>query len=188
MANTDSPFGLRPVMMLDGSPYNGHGFRCVFASGDGTATFIGDPVKLAGSSVDGYPTVAQAAAGDAIFGVVVAMEPDRTDLEQLHRLASTERQCVVAPAGDVIFEVQEDSVGGALTADQVGQNADIVVGSGDTTYGISAVELDSSGAAASSAQLKILGLSQREDNEIGDNAKWLVRVNESELADANAGV
>lgn len=188
MANADTPFGLRPVMMLDGSPWNGQGIRCVFASGDSTATFIGDPVKLAGSSVGGYPTVQQAAAGNPIFGVVVAFEPDRSDLTVQYRKASTERQAIVVPARDALFVVQEDSVGGALTADSVGQNADIVVGSGNTTFGISGVELDSSGAAAASAQLKILGLWQSEDNAIGTNAKWLVKVNESGLADANAGV
>lgn len=188
MANADTPFGLRPAMMLDGSPYNGQGIRCVFASGDSTATFIGDPVKLAGSSVGGYPTVQQAAAGDKIFGVVVSFEPDRTDLTAQYRKASTERQAVVVPALDVLFLVQEDSAGGALTADSVGQNADIVVGTGNTTYGISAVELDSSGAATATAQLRILQLWQSEDNAIGTNAKWLVRVNESALADSAAGV
>lgn len=181
MANSDTPFGLRPVMMLDGSPYNGHAIRCVLAAAEGTATFVGDAVEMAGSSVNGYPTVNQVAAGETIFGVIVAFEPDRTDLTSNYRPASTERECMVVPAIDVVFEIQEDSVGGALTADSVGLNADLVVGSGNTTFGISGMELDSSTAATTAAQVRILGLAQREDNEVGANAKWLVRVIESEL-------
>ena len=82
MANADAAFGLRPVGGLDGSPYNGATIQCVIPSGDSTATFIGDPVKLSGTGVtlaDGsgtYPTVIQATADAEIFGVVVSFEAD----------------------------------------------------------------------------------------------------------------
>jgi hypothetical protein len=178
----------RPAFMLDGSPYNGHAIRCVIPSSDGTATYVGDPVKLHGSSVGGYPTVIQAAAGNEIFGVVVGFDFNPADLTSMHRAASTERYCKVVPALDVIFEVQEDSVGGALTADSVGLNADIVVAAGISATGVSGVELDSSGAGTGAANLMILGLSQRPDNEIGTNAKWLVRINESQLRGDGTGV
>lgn len=182
MANVDRPSGLRPVKHLDGSPYNGAANLYFIPSTDSTAVFLGDAVKSAGSAdADGVATVAQAAAGDAVRGVVVGFQPDPDNLSSLYRAASTDRYVWVADAPDIVCEVQEDSVGGALAATEVGNNADIVVGTGSTTTGTSAMELDSSTAGTTAAQLRILGLVQREDNEIGTNAKLLVAFNEHEL-------
>lgn len=181
MANVDAPRGGRPVKHLDGSPYNGAFNRYYVPSTDATAIFIGDAVKTAGSAdADGVATVAQAAAGDSIRGWVVGVEPE-TDDSLSYRAASTARYVYVADAPDLIVEIQEDSDGGAVAVASVGLNADLVVGTGSTTTGTSAMELDSSTVTASSAQLRILGLSRRPDNATGTNAKWLVMVNEHEL-------
>ncbi|MCP4613026.1 MAG: hypothetical protein GY845_30400 [Planctomycetes bacterium] len=189
MANADKPMGAVPVGHLNGSPWNGK-FRMYYVpSTDSTAIFIGDFVKSAGSAdaTGKYPTVAQAAAGDAIRGVVIgfASQPqvafDVTDLGRAYRPASTAMYAAVVDDPDVIFEVQEDSDAGAIAATAIGNNADVVVGSGDTTTGLSAMELDSSDVATSTAQLRILGVVDREDNELGTNAKLLVLINEHEL-------
>lgn len=180
MANVDAPRGLRPVKHLDGSPYNGAANLYYVPSSDSTAIFLGDAVKSAGSAdADGVPSIAQAAAGDALLGVVVGIKPV-TDESLNYRAASTERYVFVADAPDLVFEVQEDSDGGALAAANVGNNADLVVGTGSTTTGTSAMEIDSSTAATTSAQLRLLQYVQREDNEIGANASWLVSINEHE--------
>ncbi len=183
MANADTPFGLRPVYNSNGSPYNGNAILCAIPASDGTATFVGDPVKLAGSadSTTGVPTVAQCAAADAIFGVIVGFEPDRTDLTKVHRAASTLRYCYVCVDKGVVYECQEDSVGNNLAVTEVGLATDIVVGSGSTVTGFSGVELDSSDTATAAGQLRILGLVRKPDNEIGANAKWLVVINEHNL-------
>lgn len=181
MANIDAPRGLRPVKHLDGSPYNGAVNRYYVPSSDGTAIYIGDAVKSAGSAdANGVASVAQAAAGDAIRGVVTGVEAV-TDESLIYRAASTERYVYVADAPDLVFEIQEDSDGGALAVTNVGNNADIVVGSGSTTTGLSGMELDSSTAGTGSAQLRILGYVQRENNEVGANAALLVVINEHEL-------
>lgn len=181
MANVDAPKGLRPVRHLNGSPFNGAANRYYVPASDGTAIFVGDPVKSGGSAdADGVASVAQAAAGDNIRGVVIGVEPV-TDESTFYRVASTERYVFVVDDPDVIFEVQEDGVGGALAAADIGLNADIVVGTGSTVTGSSAVELDSSDKKTGTAQLRILGLAQRADNEIGTNAKVEVLINEHEL-------
>ena len=181
MANVDRVNGLRPVKHLDGSPYNGAVNRYYVPDTDTVAIFVGDAVKSSSSAdANGVPGVAQAAAGDAIRGVVVGIEPV-TDESLIYRAASTERYLLVADAPDLVFEIQEDSVGGALAAGDVGENADIVVAAGSTAAGTSGMELDSSTAVTTTAQLRILGLAQRADNEIGVNAKWLVAINEHEL-------
>lgn len=187
MANVDSPFGLRPVMMLDGSPWNGQTIECQLRAADSTATFIGDLVVLDGTAGTAKcPTVAQADTGGNFFGVIVGFEYDPDDLTSIYRLASTQRKCKVVPALDVLFEAQEDGAGTPLALNDIGDGRDIVVGSGSTTTGFSGMEINSDGTA--NDDLMIMGLVDREDNEVGVNAKWLVRINVSALRGSGTGV
>jgi hypothetical protein len=182
MANADAPFGARPVRHMNGSPYNGATMRCFVPASDGTALFIGDAVKSAGSAdADGVPTAIRAAAGNTILGIVVSFEADSDNLSLKHREASTARYVNVCTSPDVIFEIQEDADGGALAATEIGNNADVIYTvSGSTTSGRSGMELDSSDASTSTAQLRILRLVPRADNEIGANGVYEVLINEHE--------
>lgn len=186
MANLDRPAGFKPVKHFSGSPWNGKANVYYLPSTDGTATFIGDAVKLAGSAdaTGMYPTVAQAAAGDkTIVGVIIGFglspeimgNPDNVNMK--YRLASTAMYCLVVDDPMVIFEIQEDSVGNNLAATEVGLNTNIVVGAGSTTTGKSGMELDSSDTATDGAgQLRILRAVNRPDNELGANCKWEVLI------------
>lgn len=196
MANSDTPFGMRPVAHLDGSPWNGKVTTYLSPSADGTATYVGDPVKSGGTAgaagvtvygydVEGMATIATAAAGDTLRGVVIGFSPLQSNLETLYRVASTNRLAYVVDSPDVVFEIQEDSVGNDVAITQVGNNFDIVYAAGNTTTGRSAVELDSSDATGTAtAQLRLLGLVKRPNNALGTNAKWLVMINEHELKSA----
>lgn len=192
MANTDRPNGLRPVMNQDGSPYNGATRMYLVDSGNGTALFVGDLVKFGGSAgaagtvingidVEGMATVVQSAAGNAHVGVVVGFLPDQDNLTRKHRAASTNRIALVADPS-CIFEVQEVSGGTAVAAGDVGANANVIVGSGNTTTGASAMELDNAALATTAGHdLMIIGLVRRPDNNYGEHAKWLVRINDSQF-------
>lgn len=199
MANVDRPNGLTPVKMISGAPWNGQVNMYLLPSSDGTATFIGDLVKLAGSAgsagtvvngydVEGMPTIAQSAAGDLHVGVVVGFLPNQDNLTQRHRAASTNRIALVADDPNTIFEIQEVSGGTALTAAEVGLNANVVVGTGNATTGLSAMELNNgSEATTADLDLKILGMSPRPDNAIGEHCKWLVQINTHSYS-SSAGV
>ena len=180
MANADNPSGARPIRHLTGAPYNGQSNRYCLPAADGTATYIHDLVKFGGTAdADGIPTIAQAAAGDALLvGAVVGLEVSPTDLTLMYRSASTLRYAMVSDSPDIIYEMQEDSVGGALAATDVGENCDIIVAAGSATSGVSAMELDSSTHATTTAQMRVIRLVQRADNAIGTNAKWEVLINE----------
>lgn len=182
MANVDAPKGLIPIKHLDGSPYNGMANLYYVPATDATALFVGDAVKSAGSAdANGIPTVTAAAAGDPMRGVVVGISPE-TDEGLNYKAASTAAYVLVADAPDLVFEVQEDSVGGAVAAASVGLNADLVVAAGSTLGGGSSrMELDSSSVTALTAGVRILRLRQTPNNAIGDNAKWEVMINEHEL-------
>lgn len=180
MANVDRVFGFRPIGHLNGSPWNGKVTKYAILAADGTATFVGDLVKLSGTAdADGVASVAQCAAGNTPVGPIVWMEPNPDNLSQNYRTASTLRYVYVADDPDLVMECQEDAVGGALAITNVGQNADIVVAAGSTTTGQSGMELDSSTAnTTSTLVLRILGFMQRPDNEVGvANAKMKVAFN-----------
>jgi hypothetical protein len=89
--------------------------------------------------------------------------------------------CLVVDDPDVIFEIQEDNVGNDIAATMVGLSTDIAVGAGDTATGKSGMELDSSDTATAAGQCKILGLSNKEDNALGTDAKWDVLIIEHEM-------
>jgi hypothetical protein len=178
MANRDAPSGCRVVGSKSGY-HEGQLTRMAILAADTTATFVGDIVKISGTAdADGVASIAQAAAGDTPIGIVVGFDPDGTNLELKHRQASTLRYAWVNTDPNVLFEIQEDSDAGALAITNVGQNADVVVGAGSTVSGLSAMELDSSTAATTSTLvLHIESLVPREDNAIGNQAKWLCSFN-----------
>lgn len=192
MANIDAAFGMRPVGHLDGSPWNGKVNMYLVPSTDVSAIYVGDPVKSGGTAgaagttvygldCEGIPTVAVAAAGDTLLGVVVGFLANQSDQTVLHRAASTNRIALVCDAPDVVFEIKEDSVGNNVAVTQVGNNFDIAYTAGNATTGRSAVELDSSDiTGTATAQLRLLGLSKRVNNALGADAIWLVAINEHE--------
>lgn len=192
MANSDTAFGLRPIMMADGSPYVAAVRAYAVPASDGTALMLGDPVKLAGGNqvIDGvtYGTVARAATGDVIAGVVVGVKPV-TQSSTIYREASVQRIVQIETGPNVIFEIQEVSGGTALTADAIGLNCDFVVAAGSTTTGQSGVELNNATEATTNTlDLKIIGLVNRADNEVGEHAKWLVQINRSQWSNQVAGI
>lgn len=196
MANTDAPFGLRPIKHKGGAPYTGAANPYYIPSTYATALFIGDPVIKTGTAntaevtepgagkfIPGsLPEINKAAAGDgnAITGVIVGFSPDPDNLSRSYNPASTERIAYVCDDPDVIFEIQAD---GAIAATQVGLNAVLIyTNAGSTTTGLSGVELDTSSdapAADASNQLTILRVVNRTDNEAGSaNTKVEVKINQ----------
>lgn len=192
MANADSPRGLAPKRYISGAPYNGATNRYYVPASDSTAIYVGGLVKPAGSAdANGVMSVTgNVASGNAVIGVVVAIESVTRD-STIYRVASTERYVHVADDPSLLFEVQEDSDGAALAATAVGNSADLTgFTAGSTSTGYSSIEIDSSTATASgdgTEDVVILGMENRPDNTIGTNARWLVRLNNHFLVDAQAG-
>lgn len=193
MANADNPFGFRPVSTLTGGDWKGLVQTVAILAADSTATFVGDAVKLDGSSTDDgiYPSVVQATAGDTakIDFVVVGFEPDfaNESFNQIYRSASTLRYARVVPVQNMIFDIQEDSAVSNIAKTDVGEFCNIIVAAGSTATGISKMELDSSNAGTGE-QCRILGLAPYPNNEIGTNAIWRVTVNISNLYGVGTGV
>lgn len=182
MANSNAPRGLIPVRYRNGSPYMGAVRTYYVPSTDANAIFPGDPVIIGGDGDSaGTPTATLAtAATGRITGVMVGIRPggNNTLIPPKYRAASTAEYILVADEPDLLFEVQEDGVGGSLAATSIGLNISLIAAAGNAFTGTSGWMIDSSTAATTNTlQMRIIGLQQRADNVIGTTAKWLVANN-----------
>lgn len=191
MANTSRVNGFRPVKYANGAPWNGAFRMYAIPAAEGTATFVGDAVKLyTGDTTDvvNYPTVQRAAASDALVGVVVGFIPDYSNLNAApYRVASTLRYAMVVDDPAVLFEIEEDGAVDPLELQDLGQNINFVATAGSTTTGQSGMVLDSdSHATSATLPLKLMEASRKADNEVGVDgsayAKWIVKINNHQLA------
>lgn len=175
MANLNTPFGFRPVMHLNGNPWNGQGMKCYVDTSNASAMYLGDPVIWDGNACANgcCPQVDLATVGSGYkwMGAIVGIDPTET-YNTIYRKASTERYMQVCVDPDVIFETQAD---GTAAATIVGNNSVIVSGAGSTITGLSGYGMDADVAANANKQLLVMGFVNREDNDLATAyGKWLV--------------
>lgn len=197
MANVSRVNGLNPVRNIIGDSNQGQVNTYFIPNTNATAVFVGDPVKLdstgdttaAGGKALGIQSVVPAGVGDAVLGVVVGFAVDPLNLNTpQYRAASVGRYVLVTDDPNQLFEVQTSN--GVLPLSAVGLNANIANAGGSLQTGSSGVTLDTSTAATTSTlSLRIIGFSQKVDNDnTSANAKVIVKINNSQLANGTAGV
>uniref|UniRef100_A0A6M3JTJ1 Putative structural protein n=1 Tax=viral metagenome TaxID=1070528 RepID=A0A6M3JTJ1_9ZZZZ len=193
MANVDRPHGLTPVGHLLGLPWNGALRRCLVDADYATALYIGDPVDIDTTLVNKdatakRQTVMIATAGNAsgIYGVIVGMDPIRTDLSKQYIPGSTGGYVYVCCDPYVIFRVQDN--GGAVpTYVFPGQTCNLASGTGSTRTGLSGWEMSTTTGTTDDDQLLILNMADIEDNELAVNAEWDVLINTHRLKPNSTG-
>lgn len=194
MANSNKPFGLRPVGTLNGASWNGGVRKFYVPATDGNAIYVGDMVKLAGTEGSLYagdppvPTVAIAAANDVVVGVVVGVEPLYTDLSLNYRKASTGMYVMVCCDPQTVYEVQGDA--DTYAAADVGFNMTLTVAAGSAVTGYSASVADQSTAAnTATLDLQVLGTVRSPDNDLtGGYPLLLVKLNNCQYVDGTTGL
>jgi len=180
MANNDKAFGLRPLGNLAGTgAQKQYGYE--IADNQAGAIFQGDLVTLK----DGYILQFNPAAHTAAVGVFngcfyndpTTQKP--TFINYYPGSINITQGKIVADVLDdpsQMFIIQND---GTSAATDYGLNADVVVGTGNTVTGLSDIELDTSTIATTAAlNLKIIGLWDVPNNEVGANAVVVVKINE----------
>ena len=110
-----------------------------------------------------------------LFGFVVGFAPNPDALGQIYRTASTLRTVYVCDDYNVLLEIQAN---GVVAEADIALNADITVGTASTQTGLSGMELDISDKKTATAQLRIVGIVSRADNEVGDHTKLICMINE----------
>ncbi len=203
MANTNAPRGLVPVNGAYSQPYSA-GVRLYYhAAGDSAAIGVGDLVTATGASyfynqggiVQSLPVVTRGASGDVFQGVCVGVLAATRD-SAIYAPASTGVAVFVCDDPNVEFWVQDANSGTALTANDIGLNVNVSVGTVNTTTGMSGMVLDNSTEATTNTlDLKILGQYQSPDNDLGSAVgtgaaagKWLVRINRHRMVNQVAGI
>ena len=183
MANQNAAFGLRPLGKI-GSNVNSEGVtEYKIASGASGNIFSGDPVKMTSAG-----TILVAGAGDQLLGVFRGCKFTNSSGEIIfsahwpNGTVTSDAVAFVVDDPNALFEV-ESAATGSVVQTVVGNNADIVYASGSTTDGQSGVTISGT-TAATSAQLRIVGISNDpENNTLGTgsqsaNVNLIVKINE----------
>jgi hypothetical protein len=200
MSNQNRPSGLRPVGNVRGTQYNGAARLYSIAAANTNAFAIGDPVitdGAVGADSRGVPAITLGAITGPLRGVVVGLfdtYPGIAKVDDLNRITrpsgakSTTWYALVADDPDTLFEVQEVGTGTLLTLADVGLNVNLVSGA-DNGF-VSGWQLgNTTEAVTATLQCRIFGPVQRQDNFIGlPFQKWLVTINNHELAGGTAGL
>jgi len=200
MANSDRPNGLIPVGTKSGSPWNASVREYEVDSSNASAIGIGTAVI---QEADGNVTPATAGTGNEILGVVVGVVPTgnveadnfltsanlSTTEHPGYLAASTAGRVLVAIGQDVLFVAQMDS-GTAVTAVARGGRRNFNNNSVSATTGRSTAELDADGVTTTAGdQFAIIDYVHSPDNDLSvEHSKWIVSINNYQLAEASAGI
>jgi len=179
MANVNKPFGLKALGNLSATGAQKQ-YGYVIANGQAGAIFQGDLVTVFdGSLVQFNPSTHTAAVG--VFNGCFYNDPTTQKPTFKNFYPGSITTTIGNITADVIddpsqlFIIQADA---SVTQVQVGFNADVVVGTGNTTTGVSGMELAGTPAKTAALNLKIVGLYNVPGNEFGANAVLVVKINE----------
>ena len=180
MANVDKAFGMRPLGNLSASGSQKQ-FGYEIADNQAGAIYQGDLVTV----YDGYLVQFNPATHTAAVGVFNGCNyidpttgkptwknyyPGSVNITQGKIIAD------VLDDPNQLFIIQND---GTSAVANYGKNADVVMGTGSTTTGVSGMELDTSTIAKTAAlNVKIVGLWDVPNNAVGANAVVVVKINE----------
>lgn len=195
MANSNTPFGLKPISTIDGGAIGPARVYCIPNTEDTYAYAMGDPVTLAGGAdAAGVPTVVLATAGSGLLGVIVSMGGRKyggahVDYDSINSVTipvtkDRDYYVMVVDDPDTVFEVQEIGTGTQLAAADVGLNCNLVAGT-NNGYVSGWLLTNTTENTTSTLDVQLLGLVQRPGNAFGAYAKWRVRINNHKF---NAGI
>ena len=180
MANVDKAFGLRALGNLSATGSQKQ-FGYNIADNQSGAIFQGQLVTLKDGFILAFdPSSHTAAVG--VFNGCNYIDPTTGK----PTFSNFYPGSVNITQGEIIADVMDDpnqlfliQADEDIEAADIGKNADIVVGSGSTTTGLSVNELDSSTIATTAAlNLKIVGLYDSPNNAFGNFAIVVVKINE----------
>lgn len=179
MANIDKPFGLKALGNLSATGAQKQ-YGYVIENDQAGAIYQGDLVTV----YDGYlvqfdPATHTAAVG--VFNGCFYNDPTTNKPTWKNYYPGSVDVTIGQIQADVIddpsqlFIIQAAS---SVTQAHVGWNADVSVGTGNATTGVSGMELAGTPAKTAALNLKIVGLYNVPGNEFGTNAVVVVKINE----------
>jgi hypothetical protein len=193
VGNTNAPMGLRAVGTLGSAGYVGRVMTFATSTSDTQAIGIGDPVIMNSTAdADGVPQVTRLtqAGTTAIVGAVVGIKPDPTNLTATCRLGSTATRVLVDVDPNTVYEIADSSTAQttSIAITDIGQNATLSMGTVDTTTGNGKTVLGTTIGTTTTLNVKILALSPKVGNLVGDWAKYQVLINNHQFRAGTAGI
>ena len=194
MANSNAPFGLRPVGKIGSEAINMGTSQYQIASGESDVIFKGDLVKLESSGKITKSGDSDGVAAIGVFNGCFYNDPttQKPTFSNHYPGGITPTQgdidAFVYDDPNMLFEIQAD---GVIAADKVGRNSNIVYAAGNTINGQSKTELDATVENAGvTGQLRIVRICEDPDNSdiASANANWIVRINEHQYYADKLGV
>ena len=181
MANVVEKYGLRPYRKLDGTPLVGAQNRYTIASNHTTAIFQGDLViPLTAGNIDRH-TANNSTAVIGVFNGCFYTDPTTSKPTFSNSypgaIVASDITAFVVDDPDAVFLMDADA---AFTRADLYQNYSVTTGSGNTTTGISEVQLDVSVSGTNASfVIQAIDISQDPDNSdtTTANANVLVRIN-----------
>ena len=181
MANVVEKYGLRPYRKLDGTPLVGAQNRYTIASNHSTAIFQGDLViPLTAGNIDRH-TANNSAAVIGVFNGCFYTDPTTSKPTFSNSypgaIVASDITAFVVDDPDAVFLMDADA---AFTRADLYQNYSVTTGTGNTTTGISEVQLDVSVSGTNASfVIQAIDISQDPDNSdtTTANANVLVRIN-----------
>lgn len=196
MPNVNRPSGLSPVKYLGGADWDGKANMYYIAAADTNPFYIGDVVTLnnTADATRGIQGITLATAGNPAVGVIVGIgtNPEGgpyinpANLDRVWRPSGAQVENYYALVADdpyIIFEAQEDGVGGTIAAASSSKNVNLIYAAPATGVRVSGTLIDSSTVnTTSTLNLKLMGLVRRYEgngslNTYGSFAKWLCMIN-----------
>lgn len=175
--------------------------RYYIASDDSNVYALGSPVTLAGGSSSsnfvngayvnqGIQTITKATGGDGnkLLGFIVGFDTvplNFTTAGSGINPASTTRIAIVADDPNQVFE---GVCATALTAADASKNANVTIGSVNTTTRIDSSSINATTGTTSTFQLKLQGLAPFPGNEYGANNVFRFKINNHCYGNVVAGV
>jgi len=176
MANSNNPFGMRPLGNLSATGAQKQ-YGYLIKEDYGTNLFQGDLVRIVG----GY--VQLAVAGEAAVGVFngvfyndpVTGKPTWANKFIANAAYTVDLQADVIDDPSQLFLIQADNT--AIVQADIGENVNITQGSGNTTTGQSGMTTTGAPDTTAGKNLKIVGLYNAPGNELGAYAQLVVKIN-----------
>jgi len=157
------PYGLKPVKMLDNSPYNGATRQYRIASAYGTNIFCGDVVKLVTGGTVERDTADAAMTPIGVFMGCTYTDPSTSQITfKQYWPASTvasDAKAYVVDDPNVLFKVAVCSSGTTmadLAITDIGANVFMIDNSGSTTTGNSKICVDDTSATTNTYPLRVV--------------------------------
>lgn len=157
------PYGLKPVKMLDNSPYNGATRLYRIASAYGTDIFCGDAVKLVTGGTVERDTADAAMTPIGVFMGCTYTDPSTSQITfKQYWPASTvasDAMAYVVDDPNVLFKVAVVSSGTTiadLAITDIGANLQMVDNTGSTTTGNSKIAVDDTSATTATFPLRVV--------------------------------